>query len=320
MASRGDLQVESNDVLVNSSNIIHDMTSGTTNTLNNIINDSYRLVKNVQQSNVSSVVVDFENPIPPYSVVDINISYILKYQNNPTGLLCYFNNDKNNDHYAYYWISQSGGNITYEANKNARVGIAADDGCFLAMTMKTGNIRGTVNGSVQDSTGAYQRSWVGSFQNTIFQNSISRMEFCMENKSNIFNNIVIDIYVRPLNINNNTADSSELKTFWENYTQGEVACGTWIDGRTVYRKTYVVGTFPAGADTSITCPLNIENFDILVEAQGMLITGGTSISIPGYTTSGNIGVSANKTDLYVFSNPARSGATCYVTIKYLKTS
>ena len=108
-------------------------------------------------------------------------------------------------------------------------------------------------------------------------------------------------------------------------TSKEVACGTWIDGKTIYKKTLNFGTLPN--NTNKVFPHGISDIDYIVGWDGIAkrSTDGVFFQIGsapnpqvGMQSSILIAVSSATIDLYTGSD--RTDMTAYITLYYTKTN
>lgn len=112
-----------------------------------------------------------------------------------------------------------------------------------------------------------------------------------------------------------------IKTaFGGNFTSAEVNTGfTWIDGKTIYKKTVNFGTLPnAGPKTTAH---GISDFMMAVAVDGVVYDGTFSIILPqAHPTSINaISLYVDGTNVAMTTGSNRTSYTGYVTIYYIKT-
>lgn len=125
------------------------------------------------------------------------------------------------------------------------------------------------------------------------------------------------------NMVQNGAITSNKTDFTTYSTTNEIACGTWIDGRTIYKKTINFGTLPNA--TSKTVPHGISGLSMIIRFEGYAYRSGgdgTIFPIP-YAASGTaaISVTANSTNVVMGTGVDRSNmGECYITLYYVKTS
>lgn len=105
------------------------------------------------------------------------------------------------------------------------------------------------------------------------------------------------------------------------YSISEQPVGTWVDGKTIYRKTVAFGALPNA--TSKRVAHNISNLDYVVKIEGSCLQGAGYKNIPlvykGSDSTYNVEFSVDATHIEAVSNQDRSGNICpYVTIYYTK--
>lgn len=111
--------------------------------------------------------------------------------------------------------------------------------------------------------------------------------------------------------------------FGGNYSTTEVNTGfTWIDGKTIYKKTF---SFTLANAESTTVNHGISNFGLLIKFEGAAVSSSTkSVPIPRTLTSLNYqvgleGVTTTSFEIDVGANGPR-GKQAYVTLWYTKSS
>lgn len=102
-------------------------------------------------------------------------------------------------------------------------------------------------------------------------------------------------------------------------TSQEVACGTWIDGKTIYKKTINFGTLPNS--TNKTVAHNISGFGDLVKIDGVAYNSNTGNYFPiTFNDSTRCAVAyANATNVVVFTNSDLTQYKAYISICYTKS-
>lgn len=119
-----------------------------------------------------------------------------------------------------------------------------------------------------------------------------------------------------------TADKIDLSTLSGNYSTSEVDTGfTWVDGKTIYKKTVSCGTLPNNSTT--TTPHGISNLELVVKFEGFAYDGTNIAPLPLVATNGayNVQVSVNATNISLTDGADRSSyTTSYITLYYTKTS
>lgn len=107
------------------------------------------------------------------------------------------------------------------------------------------------------------------------------------------------------------------------YSTTETAIGTWIDGRTIYRKVIDVGTFPNANYKNVAH--GISNLDLVIHLW-IAATSGTSFYEANMTgtssifSSGIVVVRATGTNIQVATSIDFSAHSGYAIIEYVKTS
>lgn len=105
----------------------------------------------------------------------------------------------------------------------------------------------------------------------------------------------------------------------ENYSTEETVVGTWIDGKTLYRKTINIGALPNAAESDIDH--NIENIYQIVKIGGFAKSGNTYIPLPFAPVTNlntSIALMATTTQIKVITEMNRSNFTGVVTLEYTK--
>lgn len=112
--------------------------------------------------------------------------------------------------------------------------------------------------------------------------------------------------------NNNSYSTSETNTG-----------GTWVDGKTIYKKTLSFNNTAIGNGTTLAH--NISSISEIVKAEGHLNANGTYIGFPSTTnnSSNDLSFRVDTTQIQWFGNDswgAQTSRTIYITIWYTKTS
>lgn len=108
-----------------------------------------------------------------------------------------------------------------------------------------------------------------------------------------------------------------------NFSTSEVSTGfTWIDGKTIYKKTISVGALP-NATTKNTAH-GISNLSSVINISGFAVNSTTFFPLPHATSaSGNliygIGVYVSGSNIVMDAGDNRSSFSGYVTLLYTKT-
>lgn len=108
----------------------------------------------------------------------------------------------------------------------------------------------------------------------------------------------------------------------ETYSTEEIRIGTWINSKSIYRKTINTGALPN--NTGKTVNHNISNIEYICKIQGIAFrnSSGTSLPLPSATYD-NTAVScyADKQKITIVTYTDRSSfADSYVTLEYTKTT
>lgn len=120
-----------------------------------------------------------------------------------------------------------------------------------------------------------------------------------------------------------TSDKINWTTFGiANYSTSEVATGaTWIDGRTIYKKTINFGSMPNNATKSV--PHGISNLGMMVKIEGIAwYSTGVGFWIPfgsPVDVSNSVAVNTDMTLVTMRTGSDRSSANAYITLYYVKT-
>jgi hypothetical protein len=105
----------------------------------------------------------------------------------------------------------------------------------------------------------------------------------------------------------------------EKYSTSEIKIGTWIDGKTLYRKVVNIGALPNSSTKQVAH--NISNMGSVVSLRGM-VTDGRFFPIPYCATTNAYAISlfADKTNITVITGSDRSSVTGFAIIEYTKTT
>lgn len=107
----------------------------------------------------------------------------------------------------------------------------------------------------------------------------------------------------------------------ESYSNSEVDTGTtWIDDLTIYKKTIDIGALP-DTDTK-TVAHGITDFNMLINVTGSFSDGTNSAPLPysSPTTTKNIQIYVDDTNISIVTGEDRSSYSGYVTLYYTKIS
>ena len=116
-----------------------------------------------------------------------------------------------------------------------------------------------------------------------------------------------------------TANNIDLSTLSDNYSESEIDTGyTWIDGKTIYKKTVNFGALANNSYTEVAHNISNLGYIMRVECTARN-TSGTCISIPGGGNSWvDMWISTTKITIQTTSN--RSAFSAYVTLYYTKSN
>ena len=118
----------------------------------------------------------------------------------------------------------------------------------------------------------------------------------------------------------------DFTTFGDNYSLEEHSTGyTWIDGKTIYKKTVSLGALPNNNAKSIAH--NISNFSTMLNLYGYAFRSSDqtffvlpNTSNPSISSSTAINLTVNATTIVVTTGTDRSNMVGYVTLYYTKTT
>ena len=125
-------------------------------------------------------------------------------------------------------------------------------------------------------------------------------------------------------------DVSDIPLGWEQvddvpvYSTTETICGTWIDGKPMYRKVVNFGALPN--NTTKSSSLADLNIDKMISMRGFAYDSSNgTLPIPYITLTLNMQVAMNYSggtskNLVITTGTNRSGYTAYITIEYTKTT
>lgn len=107
------------------------------------------------------------------------------------------------------------------------------------------------------------------------------------------------------------------------YSTDEQAVGTWIDGKTIYRKVINFGILPNA--TSKLVPHNISNLKNFVKIEGIAIRDDNFAQMlplvyRGIDTEYNTSLAVTNTQISIICDNDRTNFTAYVTLEYTKTT
>lgn len=107
----------------------------------------------------------------------------------------------------------------------------------------------------------------------------------------------------------------------EIYSTEETRIGTWIDGKPLYRKTFIV-TLPSESSTSWTYYDTIENFDTAcsIKSVGYNSGFGGYMSLPNYECSIGVKENGRIAAMITLNISGFKNGTAIFTIEYTKTT
>lgn len=118
-------------------------------------------------------------------------------------------------------------------------------------------------------------------------------------------------------------DSDVLSGMGSYSTSEQATPFTWIDGKTIYKKTFPTGTLPNNSTLDI--PHGISNLDVIIRIEGTIkATWGTQYQLPtvydseGTTYNTYVGISA--TNITIGTKGNNNSKSGYVTIWYTKSA
>ena len=119
-----------------------------------------------------------------------------------------------------------------------------------------------------------------------------------------------------------TGDVTTLKA-GHTYSTSEQVVGKWIDNSLVYETTVHIAALPSVTEQFVDFPHSIANIDKIVGISGVLLFANGTVSPIPYVVaglmSGQIGVTANTTNVSVMVGVDRSNVEAYVVLRYTKT-
>lgn len=132
---------------------------------------------------------------------------------------------------------------------------------------------------------------------------------------------------------NTQAAITELKsnlTDYEDYSETEVICGKWIDGKTIYKKTIKTATDEVSAGANVQINLSSLNIDKIIHFEGVVISGYSRVIPYSYRSTASYSAqpaevlavyyNGSSKVLFITNSSNQNLGTGYVTIKYTKVS
>ena len=108
----------------------------------------------------------------------------------------------------------------------------------------------------------------------------------------------------------------------EVYSTEEIAIGTWIDGKTIYRNVIYFGALPNASSKSMAH--GISNVDKFIRVYGIAnksnAADGRVIPYVTATSKGNIELYQDETTITICTGNDRSMFEAYVILEYTKTT
>lgn len=105
-----------------------------------------------------------------------------------------------------------------------------------------------------------------------------------------------------------------------NYSTSEEVCaGTWVDGKTIYRKTIDFGALPNNTSKSVAH--GISNLDYVVKMEGIATDGDRAFPLPSAyppDSGSDIRIIRSGDSIVIHTGMDRSSFTAYVTMYYTK--
>lgn len=134
---------------------------------------------------------------------------------------------------------------------------------------------------------------------------------------NTISNNITTINNSITTINGNITSLQKL----QQYSGNEIAIGTWIDGKTLYRKVFNVGSIQSN---TVTINHGISNLDWVVQMYGTAKMNNTWYSLDRVSTLANnqqVGMSVSGSQLIVTAgSDANFTQGCYIVVEYTKSS
>lgn len=122
-------------------------------------------------------------------------------------------------------------------------------------------------------------------------------------------------------LDDETTTVEDAITYKDVYSTTEHIVGKWIDGKTLYEKTFSNITLPNS--TNKTVAHGISNLSTIVSLNGMCVVSNTWLPLPFVdhsAISNNIRIDANATNITIRTTGNYSTAIGHITLRYTKTS
>ena len=112
--------------------------------------------------------------------------------------------------------------------------------------------------------------------------------------------------------------TAEKTDFGGNYSTSEVDTGfTWVDGKTIYKKTVNFGSLPN--NTTKTTAHGITGVSVFISVTGIATNGSAYFSLPYSDNSGVVATGVSGSNVFVQTVTDRTAyTTCYITLYYTK--
>lgn len=131
-------------------------------------------------------------------------------------------------------------------------------------------------------------------------------------------------YIKPqLYVRNSNGVYEEFtKKSEEAYSTEEQKIGTWIEGKTLYRKVVDLGNLPNATSKAVSTGLTNVNY---IKSYGMMTNGSIYFEMNNTrptdnTTNNETGLYINNNTIYIETKIDRSSYTGFVILEYIKTT
>lgn len=119
---------------------------------------------------------------------------------------------------------------------------------------------------------------------------------------------------------NNGAVTAAKTAFGGNYSTSEVDTGfTWVDGKTIYKKTINFGTLPNNTSTNVAH--GVTGVSAFISNSGYAVSSTTFLPLPYAATAAanSIQLAVSGNNINIQTGTDRTGFSAYVTLFYTKT-
>lgn len=145
----------------------------------------------------------------------------------------------------------------------------------------------------------------------------SQAAYCVIATILVANNTTI---ITNSEITNKIAGITAKNVDFTTYSTDEEVVGTWIDGRTIYRKTIDTGQLPNNTNKSVNHNISNIRRVIMLEGYAYRSSNNTCAPLP-YAATSSISLTINQTEIIIGTTSDRTGfGESYVTLYYTKTS